>query len=403
MKLSTYLFMLVFFSSLSVASPIKTYKIYHDADYSINRDAALAMKIGLLTALSEFDSEPLGYRLEIVEKNHRGNANRSFSHFKQFEKDDDALFVLGGVHSPPYIQHREYINQSRIPLLIPWAAGGPITRYPSDNNWVFRLSIDDSIAGQRIGEYAIGQLQCKKPHLFLEDTQWGKSNYKTISEYLDGKVTYGISWFGWNTKQNTANIEIRNAVVGGSDCIILVSNYTESKHFLKAMALLPKADRVPIVSHWGLTGGDAEELMTKQIKENVTLSFIQSCFGFSGGWQTPFSLDVHARVKKMFPAAIGKKDEVKAQAGFVHAYDLGRIVTQALQQITMTDDMPSNRDKFKSALESIERPIRGLIKEYNKPFTQWRQTKTDAHEALKLENFCMAEFDQFNRIMVLPN
>ncbi|MDC2888397.1 hypothetical protein [Psychrosphaera algicola] len=69
----------------------------------------------------------------------------------------------------------------------------------------------------------------------------------------------------------------------------------------------------------------------------------------------------------------------------------------------MTDDMPSNRDKFKSALESIERPIRGLIKEYNKPFTQWRQTKTDAHEALKLENFCMAEFDQFNRIMVLPN
>lgn len=408
MKLSSYLCFLLCYSVLfcsagSDAVPVKTYKIYHDADYSINRDAALAMKIGLLTALSEFDSQALGYRFEIVEKNHRANANRSYSHFKQFQKDDDALFILGGLHSPPYIKYRDYINENKIPLMIPWAAGGPITRYPSDNNWIFRLSIDDSIAGQKISEYAISQLQCKKPHLFLEQTPWGKSNHKTMSEYLNGKVAFGVSWFGWNTKQHTANIEIRNAVSGGSDCIILVANYTESKHILNAMASLPQGGRVPIVSHWGLTGGDVNTLMTKQVKKNVKLSFIQSCFDFSERWQTSLSVDVLARVKNMFPDAIGPYGDVKAQAGLVHAFDLGRIISQALQQITMTDDMQANRTKLKRALEDIKRPIPGLIKDYKKPFSQWSQTITDAHEALKLEDFCMAEYDAVNRIMVSPN
>jgi len=52
----------------------------------------------------------------------------------------------------PYIKNRGLINKNNIPLLVPWAAGGPITRYPQSDNWVFRLSIDDSKAGIRISE-----------------------------------------------------------------------------------------------------------------------------------------------------------------------------------------------------------------------------------------------------------
>ncbi len=35
------------------------------------------------------------------------------------------------------------------------AAAGPITRYPSDAHWIFRLSVDDTKAGYVIARYAI--------------------------------------------------------------------------------------------------------------------------------------------------------------------------------------------------------------------------------------------------------
>ena len=85
---------------------------------------------------------------------------------KEFIKDEKALFVLGGLHSPPYIKNRSFINENKIPLLLPWSAGGPITRYPNGDNWVFRLSIDDTKAGIRISEFALKNFSCKNGNPF---------------------------------------------------------------------------------------------------------------------------------------------------------------------------------------------------------------------------------------------
>lgn len=87
--------------------------IYHDADYSVNVTSANAMKMGLLTALDEVGNGFSGYSLSFVEKNHRGNIKRSFRHMQQFLKANNTLFVLGGLHSPPYIKNRDFINQNK--------------------------------------------------------------------------------------------------------------------------------------------------------------------------------------------------------------------------------------------------------------------------------------------------
>ena len=41
-----------------------------------------------------------------------------------------------------------------------------------------------------------------------------------------------------------------------------------------------------------------------------------------------------------------------------------------------------------------------LIKTYHKPFSSWSPAQDDAHEALGLEDFCMARFDEQNHIIV---
>jgi len=79
------------------------------------------------------------------------------------------------------------------------------------------------------------------------------------------------------------------------------------------------------------------------------------------------------------------------------------LIISALQQITLTGDMKQDRYSFKQALESLQRPVQGLIKKYNKPFSTWDKQQQDAHEALRLENFCMATFGESNQINIMAN
>ncbi len=394
----------LFLASCSVlANTDKTLTIYHDADYSLNQLSAKSMKMGLLTAFDEIDNEIQGFHLEFKEKNHRGNIKRSLLSMKAFINDEKALFILGGLHSPPYIKNRKFINENQIPLLVPWAAGGPITRYPSSGNWIFRLSVDDSKAGVRISEFALNSLSCKNPHLLLEETPWGQSNKRTMSSYLKGKVPFSISLFGWNIKENSARIMVRNIISEGHDCVFLVGNFKETQQFVNAMAGMEKEKILPIISHWGATGGDVDIIFTEQVKKAVPFHFIQSCYSLSSSPQSSFQRSVIARAKKLFPEEFSSTERVKAPAGFIHAYDLGRLAISALQQIELTGNMKQDRLLFKQALETLHQPVQGLIKEYDKPFSTWSEQQQDAHEALRLENFCMAMFGEHNQIKVTAN
>jgi len=394
-------FLLVSFASL--ANDDKTLVVYHDADYSQNASSALAMKMGFLTALDEVDNNIQGYEIVFKEANHRGNIKRSLVNMKRFIKDDKALFILGGLHSPPYIKNRTFINKNQIPLLVPWAAGGPVTRYPSEQNFVFRLSVDDTVAGVRISDFALNQLSCRHPHLLLENTPWGKSNEKTMSGYLEGKAPYGLTWFDWNTKENAARIILRNILSGGFDCLFLVANYNESGQFVNAMMSMEADKRIPIVSHWGVTGGDVDKVFTNDIRDAVSFNFIQSCYSISSTEQSAFQSAVLARAKALFPKKMAMPDRVKSPAGFIHAYDLGKLAIAALEQIELSGDVKQDRVLLKTALEDIKSPVQGLIKVYNKPFSMWSEQQPDAHEALRLDNFCMASFGQHNTINVVPN
>ncbi len=379
-----------------------TITIYHDADYSVHAESARSMAMGFKTALAEVGNRIQGYDIELVAKDHRGNSKRSLFHMRQFLDDPDALFVLGGLHSPPYIQNRDFINQNGVLLLVPWAAGGPITRYADGTNWVFRLSIDDTRAGYRIAEYAIDEGSCKSPHLLLEETPWGKSNFKTLSSAVLQHLQQqpGVTWFRWNTQANAARILLREAWQKGADCLLFVGNSVEGEEFARAMASLDAEQRLPIISHWGITGGDFHVKVGPELRRNLDLHFIQTCFSFMSPRQTALSRQVLESSKSLFPGVIEKPGDITAPPGFVHAYDLGRIVIAALEQVELSGDMQADRAAMRDALEHLRQPVEGLVKTYRRPFSPWSPERDDAHEALGLEDFCMARFDEQNRIIV---
>ena len=63
--------------------------------------------------------------------------------------------------------------------------------------------------------------------------------------------------------------------------------------------------------------------------------------------------------------------------------------------------MNIDRNNIRLALENIEKPIQGLVKNYIKPFSKFNQhTNNDAHEALNSESYCMGTFGQHDEILI---
>ena len=169
------------------------------------------------------------------------------------------------------------------------------------------------------------------------------------------------------------------------------------------MVATEKEKRIPFISHWGVMGADVDLIFTEQIKQTISYHFIQSCYSLASSTQSAFQRSVITRAQKLFPDEFISPENVKAPAGFIHAYDLGRLMISALQQVKLTGDIKQDRTLLRQALEHLQQPVQGLIKKYIRPFSKWDEQHQDAHEALGLENLCMATFGEFNQINVTAN
>ncbi|ASP46837.1 ABC transporter substrate-binding protein [Cognaticolwellia beringensis] len=396
--------LLISTAMFSLHAEDKVLFVYQDADLSNHIESSLAIQKGIEVAFSEINNEIAGYKIAFKYLDHRGNVIRSKRNYQKFLADPKALVIYSGIHSPPLIKNRTFINENKALTLIPWAAAGYITRYPSKENWLFRLSVDDSRAGAVIIDYAMEQQQCKNPHLLLEKTPWGDANLTTMSNALKshGINRHKTTRFSWSIKAKGAAIVLDEIVSAGSDCIVLVSNAVEGAVIVNEMLKLPKEQRLPIVSHWGLTSGNFHEIIPYENRKELALNFIQSCFSFTDAQQSQFSEKVFAQLVAQSKGTITKPADLKSAVGFIHAYDLTKLLIQAIKQIVLTGDIGKDRNAIRLALENIDVPIQGLVKTYRKPFSEFNPlTNINAHEALNPENYCMAKFGENDEILIL--
>ncbi|KGJ86540.1 ABC transporter substrate-binding protein [Colwellia psychrerythraea] len=377
------------------------YTIYLDADFSGATASSLAIQQGITTALAEVDNQIQGIQFELVIKDHRANSLRSRRNLEKFLLDDQALMVFSGLHSPPLLANKSFINDNKILLLDPWAAAGPITRSSSSQNWIFRLSIDDSNAGSFISKKAIEE-GFSKPYLLLEDTGWGRSNEKTMTKALQEASIkpVGLSWFNWGAGKNHAKVLLRDIKNSGADVIFFVGNSVEGVTFTHAMVELPENIRLPIRSHWGITGGDFTQKVTATERKKVDLQFIQTSFSFLNDNISPLAENVLALSIKS-NEGLNNKTDIKAPTGFVHAYDLTKIVIAAIRQVKLTGDKNQDKVLVHHALEHLAEPVSGLLKTYHRPFTPFSKQKLDAHEALTIDDYSMGRYNSKDEVVLL--
>lgn len=380
------------------------YKIYFDMDRTAAPHAARSIELGFTAALLDLDGATLkdgrAIKFEFVRYDHRKNIYRSKRHFDAFVADPSALALVAGKESPPLIRYREYLNENEALILAPWSAGAPVTRAQTEDNWIFRLSVDDRKAGAFLAGQAVMNRDCEQIHLVLIDNRWGQGSAKNLKNGLAryGKRASSVVWLPWATDEETAYTMLSRLGMTAQDCLIMVAPARESIAVSRALFRLSKEARPSVLSHWGMTGSNFEYHVPMAMRDALDFRFIQTCHDlFSPRQALSIALE---RLRKSADGAAWANAEIRAPAGFANAYDLGLIFAKAIQQASLTGVPSEDRRRIRTALHSLNEPVRGLIKTYRKPFQPYDLEHPDAHEALGADDLCIAEFDSRNVIRV---
>jgi branched-chain amino acid transport system substrate-binding protein len=357
-----------------------------DAEFGYaDSSSAEAIREGILIAAEEINGAGgvLGGRpLALEERANHSVPARSIENVKELAAKPDLVAVFCGRFSPTVLEAVPTIHELGLPLLDPWSAADAIVDNGLTPNYAFRLSLRDSWAMPVMLRHA-EKLGVDKVGMLLLNTSWGRGNLKVAEKYAaehPGLKIVGTHWFNWNDKSFLEKYQSLRSQ--GAKGIILVSNANEAEILIREVAGLPAKERIPIVSHWGVTGGRLAELAGPALAK-VEFSVVQT-YGFIGATD-PVARRVIAAHERLFKTKGARA--IKSPVGVAHAYDLTHLLARAIAKAGSTD-----RKAIRDALERLG-PYKGLIREYAQPFTATR------HEALTPELVHMAEYAEDGAIV----
>jgi branched-chain amino acid transport system substrate-binding protein len=361
--------------SAFAADPIKIGQIAALSGASAQSGEAITR--GLTLAIDEINAKGglLGGRmLVLVQRDDESSPPKGLIAARELIAEDVAA-VFGGIDTPVSLAMVPVLNKEKRIYMGVWAAGTAITRSGAVPNYAFRVSAVDALVDVRLLKFAHQKFGAKKAGLMLINNPWGQGNEKGLqaASKADPSVEIaGVEKFENNDVDMVP--QLTRLKEAGADSIILVVNTPPGAQVMKSRERM--GWMVPVVSHWGISGGRFPELAGPTAGD---ADFIQTYSFF--GKQGPVGQRVLAALEKKYSQIKGPED-VFAPVGTANAYDAMNLLALGIAQAGSTD-----ADAIRTALEDLKVPYEGLIKTYTKPFTP------DNHDALGPDDYVMVHYE----------
>jgi branched-chain amino acid transport system substrate-binding protein len=349
--------------------------------------SATAVRQGIEIAIDEINRAGgvLGGRpLKLVTRDNRSITAVGVDNLRELAALPDLVAVFGGKFSPIYVESVPAAHQLGVLLMNPWGSADGIIDHGFQPSYTFRLSLRDEWAAPAFIRFAREQHKASRVGVLLPSTAWGRSNRaaleKAVAAPAAGVTIVGQRWYNWGDTSLIAQYQALRAA--GAQVIVLVANETEGAILVREVAALPPAERLPIVSHWGVTGGDfaamcGDALDTLDFAVIQTYSFI--------GQNGPVARRILEALKTRY--GIASASQIRSPVGVAHAYDLTHLLAMAIRKAGSAD-----RRRVRDALERLG-PYDGLVQRYPVPFTPER------HEALSARNIFFARYNSNDELI----
>lgn len=333
-----------------------------DGAYGVkNSTSAQSIELGIKAAIHEINASGgvLGGRpLELLVKDNRSVPARGIANLENFTAQKDLVAVFGGRFSPVLLQQVKYVHEQKIPLLDVWGAADGITDHEYVPSYTFRLSLKDSWAmpamlkrAQAVGGNKIG--------ILLPNTGWGRSNQKALGKVLEKTPeALLVSTIWYNGGERDMLQHYQALVKSGAQAVLLVANDSEAALLVRQLGGRIDVKRVPIISHWGVTGGDMVKVSGPALAE-LDFSVVQTFSFFNAASKT---LETFAKTIAEIEG-ITNLEAIESPVGVGHAYDMTHILAKAIDLAKSTD-----RRAIRDALEKLGK-YEGLVRIYDQPFS----------------------------------
>jgi len=337
-----------------------------------------AITRGLQLAIDEINAKGGllgGRKLELVQRDDESSPPKGTVAARELISKEKVAAIFGGIDTPVAMATVPIVNREKTIYMGVWAAGTAITRNGATPNYVFRVSAVDDDVDVKLLDYANKRFGSKKPGLMLINNPWGQSNEKGLVEA--DKTDANVEIAGIEKFEN-ADVDMTPQLGRlkdkGADSIILVVNAPPGAQMMRSRERM--GWMVPVVSHWGISGGRFPELAGRTAGD---AHFVQT-YSFFGKLNATGER-VLASLKQKYPQIKGPED-IFSPVGTANAYDAMHLLALGIAQAGSTD-----ADKIREALENLQARYDGLIKTYSKPFSPTN------HDALGPGDYIMVRYD----------
>ena len=356
-----------------------------DADMSsVAIEGGQAIKRGALLAVDEINANGgvLGRKVVLEISDHRGNPARGVKNIEQFAKNPNLLAVLGGVHTPVALAELPLIHEHKLLYLGPWAAGTSIIDNEYSPNFVFRISVRDAEAAKVMLRHAASR-GITRIALALERTGWGRSNLASLEQHSQayGITITTVQWVNW--RQESFEQEMDSIMDSEAEALFLVVNAPEG--VVIANTMLQQSSPIPMISHWGIAGGDFVAKLGLATLNKLDFAVLQT-FSFERNPDGAVERRVFNAYRERFDAH-AQPDSILGVVGLAHAYDLVHMLAKATEQAGSL-----NSNEIRMALENMTEH-KGLIKHYAPPFSPTR------HDALFADDYFMSHYNALGHLV----
>ena len=365
--------------AVAIANPALAQDVKIGLVAALSGDSALsgeAITRGLTVAIDEVNAKGGvlgGRKLVLVRRDDESNPAKGQLAARELIEKEKVAVVFGGIDTPVSAALVGVMHELKTPYMGVWAAGTNITNNGRNPNFMFRVSAVDDRVDVGMLKYAQTTFKSQKPGAMLVNNPWGESNLKGLEKASAALKMPLAGLEKYNAADSDTTPQLTRLKSAGADSIILVGNAAVAAQVMKSLDRM--GWNVPVVSHWGISGGRFDELAGPRYKD---VHFVQTYSFF--GKQSPTGEKVLTELKKRFPAIKGPAD-VLAPVGVANSYDALMLTALALNKAGSTDG-----GKIRQAFYEIP-DYQGLLKTYKKPFSP------GDHDALEDSDYVWVRFE----------
>lgn len=358
-----------------VATAAEPVLIGLDEAYSITTNTSpKAIERGIRIAIGEINAKGgvLGGRpLQLVTTDNQGVSARGRDNFVELAARPGLAAVYGGKYSPVIVESLAEANRLQVPLVSVWGSADQITEGEPVPPYVFRLSLKDSWGVEALLKRVRQTYKATRVCALLPNTAWGRSADRVLSARAQalGATLASVRWYNWGDSNFSEHVTACRAAKG--QALVMVANEREGAMVVSEIAKLPAGQRLPIVAHWGITGGALHTLVGDAL-DKVDMQIIQT-FTFVGNRRPAAQRLAAALLKETGATAV---QNIPSPVGSAHAYDMTHLLALAINKAGTT-----RGEDLRRALESLP-PFDGAVRRYEPAFTATRHDALGPREVL---------------------